>query len=140
MKKILIINGPNLSRVGYREPEYYGSISIDQINKNIIDFAKKRNICVEIFQSNSEGEIIDKIEQSYKNIAGLIINPGAYTHYSFAIRDAIVASNLLTIEVHLSNIYNREEFRQKSVIAPVCKGQITGFGEKSYLLALDALI
>ncbi|MBP0979845.1 MAG: type II 3-dehydroquinate dehydratase [Oscillospiraceae bacterium] len=140
MKKILIINGPNLNQTGYREPNQYGVTTIDQINKNIIEFSRQKNICVEIFQSNCEGKIIDKIESTAKEIDGLIINPGAYTHYSFAIRDAIVASRVSTIEVHLSNIYNREEFRQKSVIAPVCKGQITGFGEKSYLLAIYALI
>ncbi len=139
MKKILIIHGPNLRRSGYREIDQYGRDTISDINDYIIDFSKVNDLNVKIFQSNSEGMIIDKIEESINMVEGLIINPGAYTHYSYAIRDAIVASQLPAIEVHMSNIYNRESFRQNSVIAPVCIGQISGFGKNSYILALKAL-
>lgn len=140
MKKILIIHGPNLNRTGFREIEQYGKITLKEINSKIINFSINHNIAVEIFQNNGEGTIIDKIEISAGKIDGLIINPGAYTHYSYAIRDAIVALNIPTIEVHISNIYAREEFRKKSVIAPVCIGQISGFGYNSYLFAIQALL
>ena len=139
-KKILIINGPNLNLTGIREKAQYGTETIEQINKKIIEFANQKKISVEFFQSNHEGGIIDKLEESTPNIDGVVINPGAFTHYSLAIRDAIAGSGLPTIEVHISNIYNREKFRQKSVIAPVCKGQITGFGGNVYLLAIEAMI
>lgn len=140
MKKILIIHGPNLNRTGFREIEQYGKTTLKEINSKIINFSINHNIAVEIFQNNGEGTIIDKIEISAGKIDGLIINPGAYTHYSYAIRDAIVALNMPTIEVHISNIYAREEFRKKSVIAPVCVGQISGFGYNSYLFAIQALL
>ncbi len=140
MKKILVIHGPNLKKTGFRETDQYGKITLEEINKKIVDFCVNHNVTVEIFQSNSEGAIIDKIEISAGKIYGLIINPGAYTHYSYAIRDAIVALNVPTIEVHMSNIYAREEFRQKSVIAPVCIGQISGFNYNSYLLAIEVLL
>lgn len=140
MKKILIIHGPNINKVGSREVIYYGEKTIQQVNSEIIKFSNEHRVHIEIFQSNSEGEIIDKIQKSINNVDGIVINPGAYTHYSYAIRDAIEDSNLPTIEVHMSNIYNREKFRRKSVIAPMCKGQISGFGINSYLLAIKALI
>ena len=118
----------------------YGENTLQQINNDILAFSNNHNIETEIFQSNSEGSIIDKIEEAENKTDFLIINPGAYTHYSYGIRDAILASNIPTIEVHMSNIYNREKFRHKSVIAPVCKGQISGFGKISYLLAIEACL
>ena len=136
--RILVIHGPNLNRTGYREKNVYGDNTLQQINNDILTFSNNHNIETEIFQSNSEGSIIDKIEEAVNKTDFLIINPGAYTHYSYAIRDAVLASNIPTIEVHMSNIYNREKFRNESVIAPVCKGQISGFGKMSYLLALKA--
>ena len=138
---ILIIHGPNLDILGKRDENIYGRISLEEINSLIKKRASEENINVEFFQSNFEGEIIGKIHEAMgDNTNGIIINPGAFTHYSIAIRDALEAVNIPVVEVHLSNIYNREEFRQKSVIAPVCMGQITGFGHNSYLLALDALV
>ena len=135
--KIKIINGPNLNMLGMREPHIYGKETLDDINEEIKAFAEEKNIEVSFFQSNSEGDIIDEIQKSYKeNCNGIIINPGAYTHYSFAIRDAAASVPVPVVEVHLSNIYGREDFRSKSVIAPVCEGQISGFGKKVYFLAL----
>ncbi|MDD2716166.1 MAG: type II 3-dehydroquinate dehydratase [Candidatus Wallbacteria bacterium] len=138
MRKILVIHGPNLNLLGERKPEIYGNLTLDQINRKIEQSAKQFKISVLILQSNSEGEIIDAI-QTAGDCAGLIINPGAYTHYSYAIRDAIEAIKIPTIEVHLTNIHAREPFRSESVIAPVCTGQISGLGCKGYLLALDCL-
>lgn len=138
--KLLIIHGPNLNMLGVREPEQYGKESYDEINKKLYDYSKIVNVALEIFQSNSEGDIVTKIQQSLNNIDGIIINPAAYTHTSVAIRDAIAAVKLPVIEVHLSNIYNREEFRQHSFVAPVCIGQISGFKSNSYKLAIDAMI
>ena len=135
--KIKIINGPNLNMLGMREPHIYGKETLEDINEEIKAFAQKKNIEVSFFQSNSEGDIIDEIQKSYKeNCNGIIINPGAYTHYSYAIRDAVASVPAPVVEVHLSNIYGREDFRSKSVIAPVCRGQISGFGKKVYFLAL----
>ncbi|MBQ0104685.1 MAG: type II 3-dehydroquinate dehydratase [Armatimonadetes bacterium] len=135
--KIKIINGPNLNMLGMREPHIYGKETLEDINEEIKAFAQKKNIEVSFFQSNSEGDIIDEIQKSYKeNCNGIIINPGAYTHYSYAIRDAVASVPVPVVEVHLSNIYGREDFRFKSVIAPVCRGQISGFGKKVYFLAL----
>lgn len=139
--KIMIINGPNLNMVGVREKGIYGTRSFENICDYIKDEACKRNIEVELYQSNIEGEIINQIHRCYyDNFDGIIINPGAYTHYSYAIHDAIKSVNIKTIEVHLSNIHAREEFRHKSVTAPACLGQICGLGEYGYILALDALI
>lgn len=140
MKKILVIHGPNLDLLGQREPAIYGRITLKEINNALKKLAKKRKISLSIKQSNHEGEIVDLIGRAKKNYAGLLINPAAYTHTSVAIRDAIAASGILTVEVHLSNIYSREEFRQKSLISPVAKGTVLGFGLKSYLLGLDALL
>lgn len=137
--KILVIHGPNLDLLGTREPGVYGKTTLAQINNNLKKMAKKYKVELGIFQSNHEGDIVDRIGSAKKEkIDTIIINPAAYTHTSVAIRDAIAASGLPTIEVHLSNIYAREEFRHTSLIAPVCKGQISGFGPKSYYMAIEA--
>ena len=138
MNKILVIHGPNLDMLGKREPKVYGKISLERINKELKALAKKAKIAITIVQSNHEGEIVDIIGDSREKFDCLIINPAAYTHTSVAIRDAIAASEIKTIEVHLSNIYAREEFRQTSLSAPVCIGQISGFGAQSYILAFIA--
>jgi len=140
MKKILVIHGPNLNLLGKREPGIYGNITLQQINNALKKIARKRKVNLVIKQSNHEGEIVDLIGKIKNKYAALLINPAAYTHTSVAIRDAIAASSALTVEVHLSNIYAREEFRQKSLISPVVKGTIMGFGLKSYILGLEALI
>jgi len=138
--KIYVINGPNLNFLGIREPNVYGSSSYEELCSYIVSEAKKLNAEIEIFQSNIEGEIIDFIQRAYyEKYDGIIINPGAFTHYSYAIYDAIKSVNIDTVEVHLSQIYNREEFRQKSVTAPACIGQICGFGEYGYIMAMNAL-
>ena len=139
MKKILVIHGPNLNLLGEREPGVYGSDSFDSINDEIKEKAVALDFETEIFQSNHEGEIIDKLHKARSEFDAVILNAGAYTHYSYAIRDAIAAIKIPVIEVHLSNIHARDEFRHKSVIAPVCKGQIAGFGKASYFLALQAV-
>ena len=139
IKKILVIHGPNLNLLGEREPGIYGSTGIDKLNKNIIARAKEQGLECEIFQSNHEGAIIDKLHAARLKFDGVIINAGAYTHYSYAIRDAIAAIKIPCIEVHISNVFSRDEFRSKSVIAPVCKGSICGFGFGSYYLAVIAM-
>ncbi|HOV26981.1 MAG TPA: type II 3-dehydroquinate dehydratase [Pseudobacteroides sp.] len=138
MKKILILNGPNLNMLGIREKSVYGAETLEDIAKSVSEEAKALGMDFDFMQSNHEGEIIDKIHDARGKYDVIIINPGAYTHYSYAIRDAVKAVELPTIEIHLSNIHGREEFRSKSVIAPVCVGQICGFGSKSYILALHA--
>jgi 3-dehydroquinate dehydratase-2 len=138
--KILVIHGPNLGLLGKREPHIYGELTLDEINKKLKELASQEGVTVECVQSNHEGEIIDFLEKARDEYGAVIINPGAYTHTSFAIRDAISGIGVPTIEVHLSNIYAREPFRRRSVIAPVCVGQVSGFGENSYLLALRAAI
>jgi len=140
MKKILVIHGPNLNLLGKREPAIYGRGTLDEINKALKKIARKRKISLAIKQSNHEGEIVDLIGSMKNKYDALLINPAAYTHTSVAIRDALAASSVLAVEVHLSNIYSREEFRQKSLISPVVKGTIMGFGLKSYMLGLEALI
>jgi len=140
MKKILVIHGPNLDLLGQREPAVYGRVTLQQINQELKKIASKKKVSLVIKQSNHEGEIVDLIGKSKAKFDAILINPAAYTHTSVAIRDAIAASGTLTIEVHLSNIYSREEFRQKSLISPVVKGTILGFGAKSYILGLEALI
>ncbi|MCX5701942.1 MAG: type II 3-dehydroquinate dehydratase [Candidatus Omnitrophica bacterium] len=140
MNKILVIHGPNLDLLGQREPAVYGRVTLKEINDELGKIAKKNKVSLKIVQSNHEGEIVDLIGKSKKKFNGLLINPAAYTHTSVAIRDAISASGLLTVEVHLSNIYSREDFRQKSLISGVVKGTVLGFGLKSYILGLRALI
>jgi 3-dehydroquinate dehydratase-2 len=139
MKKILILNGPNLNLLGMREPGVYGTDSYDTVCDRIAQRAKELELEVEFYQSNSEGGLIDRLHACIGNTDGVVFNAGAYTHTSYALRDAISSIRLPVIEVHLSNIHAREEFRHKSLIAPVCRGQIAGFGAMSYLLALDAL-
>lgn len=141
MKKILVIHGPNLNLLGQREQAIYGKVTLKAINAKLEKLAAQTHVVLEIVQSNHEGEIVDAIGQAKKNqTQGILINPAAYTHTSVAIRDALLAVSLPTVEVHLSNIYAREDFRHISLIAPVCSGQISGFGEESYLLGLSALI
>lgn len=140
MIKILVIHGPNLNLLGEREPEIYGSLTLEQINAQIQQFARQHQVEVMIFQSNHEGEIIDLIHEYRKWAQGIVINPAALTHYSYALRDAISAVNLPTVEVHLSDIHKREEFRRHSVIAPVCIEQITGLGSKSYLRGIKVIL
>lgn len=138
MLKIRVIHGPNLNLLGVREPEVYGSLSLDEIDDRIKAHATKIGAQVEISQFNAEGEMIEAIQAARESADALVINPGAYTHYSIAVRDAVAAVGIPTVEVHLSNILSREEFRRESVIAPVCAGQISGFGAFSYILGLDA--
>lgn len=139
MSKMLLINGPNLNMLGIRNTTIYGSMSLQDINLDIQNTADKEGISIDFFQSNIEGEIIDCIQKSYGVYQGIIINPGAYGHYSIAIRDAIEAVSLPVVEVHISNIYNREQFRRHSVISEVCIGQISGLGYQGYIYAMDAL-
>lgn len=140
MKRILVIHGPNLNLLGQREPAIYGRATLKGINQALKKIARKRKVGLFIFQSNHEGEIVDQIGKSGRKYQGILINPAAYTHTSVAIRDALAASNIPAVEVHLSNIYSREEFRQKSLVSPVVKGTIMGFGQGSYLLGLEALL
>lgn len=138
--KILVVNGPNLNLLGTREPDVYGTLTLEKINEELALYAQNLGAEIEFFQSNIEGEIVDKIQQSRNDCQGIVINPAAYTHTSVAIRDAIAAVNLPSVEVHISNIHKREEFRKHSFIAPVCIGQIAGFGLDSYKLGLKAVI
>jgi len=137
--KILVIHGPNLQLLGSREPEIYGSMTLKQINSEIRKHAKSLGVSVAILQSNQEGDIVDKIGSAAGNYDAIVINPAAYTHTSIAIRDAIAGSGISAVEVHLSNVSAREEFRRRSLIAPVCKGVISGFGPRGYLMAMEAL-
>ena len=141
MKKILVMHGPNLNMLGTREPEIYGSTTLDDINAMLKEQAAKEGVETEFLQSNYEGALIDSIQQAPKNDIGFIIlNAGAFTHYSIAIRDAIASVDVPVIEVHISNVHTREEFRHKSVIAPVVMGQILGFGVDSYYGAMAVAI
>ncbi len=139
MKKILVLLGPNLNMVGIREKGVYGTETAESINDYILSKAEENGFECEIFQSNHEGDLVDKIHSALGEFDGVIINAGAFTHYSYALRDAISCLSIPFIEVHMSNIHAREEFRHNSVIAPVCKGQIAGFGKISYNLAVRAL-
>jgi 3-dehydroquinate dehydratase-2 len=139
MWRVLVLNGPNLNLLGEREPHLYGSATLDAILEQVRQHAATRQIEIEHLQSNHEGALIDALHQARGRIHGVILNAGALTHTSYALRDAIAALQIPTVEVHLTNIYAREEFRRHSVIAPVCVGQISGFGALSYLLAVDAL-
>lgn len=136
--KFLVLNGPNLNLLGTRETNVYGTETIGDIERKTADEAKKIGVEIDFYQSNHEGDLIEKIQRAPDTYGAIIINPGAYTHYSIAIRDAIKSVTVPAIEIHLSNIYAREEFREKSVIAPVCIGQISGFGSDSYILGLRA--
>ena len=139
MKKILFILGPNLNMVGIRDRHVYGTETAESINEDVRKKAVELGFELEIFQSNHEGDIVDKIHSAYGNTDGIMINAGALTHYSYALRDAIEAVQIPTIETHMSNIYAREEFRHKSMISAACKGVILGFGMDSYRLAIEAL-
>lgn len=139
MKEVAVIHGPNLNMLGRREPEIYGYLTLDDLNKKIQEQGEKLKLSLTIFQSNHEGEIVDFIQEGYNKYKGIVINPGGLTHYSIVLRDALVAVKVPVIEVHISNIYQREEFRHHSVIAPVAFGQISGLGTDGYLYALEAL-
>ncbi|MCR5717631.1 MAG: type II 3-dehydroquinate dehydratase [Oscillospiraceae bacterium] len=138
-KKILIMHGPNLNLLGEREPGIYGDTNFETLNAHLVEFAASLGLEAEVFQSNHEGILIDKLHASRTEFAGVVLNAGAYTHYSYAIADAIKAIRIPVIEVHISNIFARDAFRSHSVIAPVCKGSISGFGLMSYDLGIRAL-
>ena len=140
MRKILVIHGPNLNLLGKREVDVYGTVTIDEINRDLKRIAQAKKVSLVIVQSNHEGEIVDLIGKAKGKFNAILINPAAYTHTSVAIRDAISAVSVPAVEVHLSNIYSREEFRHTSLIAPVAKGQVCGFGKMSYSLGLEAAI
>ena len=140
MKSILVIHGPNLQMLGTREPGVYGTVTLAAINAHLKKLAAKRKVSLTIIQSNIEGKIVDAIGKAGSKFSGILINPAAYTHTSVAIRDALAAVNLPAVEIHLSNTHTREEFRHTSLISPVVKGTIMGFGPQSYYLGLEALI
>ena len=139
--KLLILNGPNLNRIGKREPDIYGHETLEDVEKKLTMIAEKQSMDLDFFKSNTEGVLIDRIHEAADDgTDGIIFNPGAFTHYSIALRDAIASTDVPAIEVHISNIHTRESFRQTSVIAPVCIGQLTGFGTDGYTLALQAFL
>ena len=138
--KILVINGVNMNMLGIREPEKYGTMTLKDLEKELYAYSFELGIDIETFQSNHEGEIVEKIHSAYNNFDGIVINPAAYTHTSAAIRDAIAAVNIPTVEVHMTNIHAREDFRHNSITAPVCAAQISGFGADCYKLGLKGLV
>ncbi len=138
--KIMVIQGPNLNMLGIREQNIYGPMKLEQIHAQMKEVATQNNVEIEFFQSNLEGEIVDKVQECYGDVDGIIINPAAYTHTSIAIRDAISAVSLPTIEVHISNIHRREDFRKENMIAPVCASSIVGFGPFGYHLAMMGML
>ena len=140
MTKILLLHGPNLNLLGTREPELYGSTTMADVNSRVTAAAAQRNVEVRTFQSNHEGALVDALHDARTWADGVIFNPGAYTHTSIALRDAIAGTGLAVVEVHLSNVHAREAFRHKSMLAPVCVCQISGFGWRSYLLGLEAIL
>jgi len=139
MQKVAVIHGPNLNMLGLREPEIYGTTNLEMLNQDLRDKAEKLDLEIDIMQSNHEGEIVDFLHQNYQELAGVVINPGGLTHTSVVLRDALASVRLPVIEVHISNIHRREEFRKKSITAEAAVGQITGLGVYGYLLALEGL-
>jgi len=139
-RTILVLNGPNLNLLGTREPEIYGSDTLADILADIRAYAAERQVTIEDYQSNIEGELINRLHAARSEVDGVVFNPGAFTHYSIALRDAITGSELPVVETHLSNVHAREEFRHTSVLAPVCLGVVAGFGRHSYFVALDGLL
>ena len=140
MKKIALINGPNLNLLGTREPDIYGSATLDSITDKLTKIAKSKGFEIQSYQSNQEGDLVDQIQKAAKDSAAIIINPAAYTHTSVAIRDALAAAGIPKVEIHLSNIHKREEFRKHSYMSEVVDGIVCGFGAKGYELALDAIV
>lgn len=138
-KRVIVIHGPNINLTGEREASVYGQENFESINQQILSYAEDLSLSCETYQSNIEGELINKIQEARNGFDGIVLNAGAYTHYSYALRDAVSSVKIPCIEVHFSNVFSREDFRSKSVIAPVCAGSISGFGKYSYMLALRGL-